>query len=83
MKKKKLSKTQQEVVNLMRSGWELSASMTFDRRTWLQKGGTGRGGEMKRVSGATLHALWKAKVLKVKTAQKFPSEIFELTGDFK
>ncbi len=82
MKRKKLSKTQQEIVDLMRSGWELSASMTFDRRTHLQKGGTGRGGEMKGVSGATLHALWKAGVIKVRTTG-FPFEIFELRKDFK
>lgn len=82
MKRKKLSKAQQEVVDLMRSGWELSASMAFDRRTWLQKGGTGRGGEMKRVSGATLYALWKAKAIKVRV-EKFPSQIFKLQEDFK
>ena len=59
----RLSKTQIEVVNLMREGWELGASSGFDYYAWLQKDGIGKGGPTKRVSGATVHALWKKKFI--------------------
>lgn len=79
---KKLSKTQQEVVDLMRSGWELGNSGGFYSRTWLQKGGCGRGGDTKTVSVATLFALRKVNAIKVKNSQ-WALTTYQLTGDFK
>lgn len=79
---KKLSKTQQEVVELMRSGWELGQGMNLYGRTWLQKGGCGRGGDTKNISSATLFALRKANAIKVKK-REWSLETYELTEDFK
>lgn len=73
----KLSKTQQEVVALMREGWELGRSTTMGGRTWLQNGGIGRGGEVKRVSAATATALSRAGVI-VSNGYNFPVETFRL-----
>ena len=55
----KLSKTQQHVIDLMESGWELGCSTTMDGRCWLQKGGLGQGGETEDVRHNTVHALYK------------------------
>lgn len=61
---KKLSKTQQEVLHMMRNGWELGTSSGLHGRSWLQRGGLGRGGEVKRVSYATVYSLFKAGLIK-------------------
>jgi len=60
----KRSKTQQLVLDLMKEGWELGASTGIDRRCWLQKNGCGNGGEIKNVSAATVHALYKHGLIK-------------------
>ena len=54
---KKLSKTQQEVVNLINDGWELGMQTGLTGRYWIQKGGLCCGGESKNISSATVHAL--------------------------
>ncbi|KKL04120.1 hypothetical protein LCGC14_2619280 [marine sediment metagenome] len=74
----RLSKTQMEVVNLMREGWELGVGCAFgDYRSWLQKGGIGKGGPTKHISGATTHALWKKKVIII-SKDEFPTRIYKL-----
>ncbi len=72
----KLSKTQQEVIDLMKSGWELGQSMAIHSRTWLQKNGLGRGGETKNVSGATVHALYRKGLIDSK--DNFPTRKYYL-----
>ena len=75
----KLSKTQAEVVELMRQGWELGESSGFDYHVWLQKGGIGKGGEVKKVSSSTVHALWKKKVIVV-AKRDYPNSIYKLVS---
>lgn len=58
--------------------WELSQSMTMDGRTWMQRGGIGRGGEAKNVNAATFHALWKAKWV-VSKGRSFPNNLYAIT----
>ncbi len=60
-----LSKTQQWVVDQMRAGWELGRDSYLPYRTWMQKGGIGRGGKVATVNRRTFYALWKAGVIEV------------------
>lgn len=53
----KLSKVQQEVIELMKAGWELGVSSGAVPRAWLQKNGVGRGGETKKLAISTYHKL--------------------------
>ena len=54
---RKLTPTQQEVIDLIKQGWELGSSLSIDGRCWIQKGGLGKGGEAKNVSSSTVHTL--------------------------
>ena len=67
----KLSKVQREVVELMKRGWELGCSTSFDSRCWMQKDGLGRGGETKDVRSSTVFALHKKEVI-ILTNRGFP-----------
>lgn len=57
MSEKKLSDTQQHIVDLMKSGWQLGVSTDYRGYSWIQKGGCGQGGETEDVHGNTLSAL--------------------------
>ena len=74
----KLTEVQQEVIDLMKAGWELgqNESGAMNKRSWLQKDGLGRGGESKKISSATVQALILKKV--IKKNYKFPVSRFEL-----
>ncbi len=52
-----LTTIQQEVVDLMKQGWELGTSMGVSPRSWLQKGGLSKGGEAKDVKSSTVRTL--------------------------
>ena len=69
---KKLSKPQQEVIDLMKAGWELGASGGMSNRTWLQRDGCGRGGPVKEVNGNTFYALVRRGLIKG-TGTSWPS----------
>lgn len=58
-KMSKLSPTQREIIDCMKNGWELGTSMMIDGGSWLQKGGLGHGGEHRKVSTVSVHALQK------------------------
>ena len=73
----KLSKAQQEVVNLLSDGWEIGHSLTFDGRFWIQKGGAGRGGESKNLNANTACALIKAGII-ICTERGFPTARYSL-----
>lgn len=75
----KVSPAQQSVIDAMRSGWELSHHEGI-RQGWyaLQKGGTGRGGEFKRVLSTTVCAMRNKGLIAVKE-RRFPNTIFILT----
>jgi len=62
---KKMSKVQQYVIDLMKSGWELGHWSGWHDRYVLQKEGLGKGGETKNVSGATVHALMDKGYIKI------------------
>jgi hypothetical protein len=74
----KLTKAQQEVIDLMRQGWELGVSTTADGRWWLQKGGLGRGGETNNVNANTAHALLRAGLIR-SAGYSFPTQHYLLT----
>lgn len=73
----KLSKVQQEVLDLMANGWELGRSEGFVSRCWLQKGGLGRGGEAKDVRSTTLRKLWVLELIKI-AKEEYPVTHFIL-----
>lgn len=73
----KLSKTQEEVVSLMKEGWEMGHSMTMDGNTWIQKNGVGRGGECKTVYANTYAALSRKGFLEC-ISEEFPTMRFHL-----
>ena len=77
---KKLSKAQQEVVAMMENGWELGVSTSFDGRSWLQKGGCGKGGETKTVSIRTFSALRDAGLIE-SSGRSFPTEKYRLRSN--
>jgi len=69
--------TQKEVLEMMRSGWELGQSTGVrDNRCWLQQGGVGRGGEAKDVHSGTVKALLRRKLIHFTYA--FPTGRYEL-----
>jgi hypothetical protein len=74
----KLSKTQQEVVDLMREGWELAVSTTHNGGAWLQEDGVGRSGITKNISRSTYQALYRRNLLKRKGAACFPTKTYVL-----
>lgn len=74
----KLTKTQQGVIYLMQSGWELGTSIAGggSGRSWLQKGGVGKGGESRTISSATVHALDRKGL--IKSEYSFPTKKWRL-----
>lgn len=75
---KALSKTQQEVVDLMRDGWQLGTAGGFSAtHPWLQKGGCGRGGKSKSISMSTFSALFRAGIIE-KDTFKYPVQTYRL-----
>ncbi len=54
---RKLTTTQQEVIDLIKQGWELGNDLSINGRSWIQKGGLGKGGESKDVSSSTVRTL--------------------------
>lgn len=83
--KKKLSATQIWVLELMQDGYELGQSSGFGKRVWLQKGGCGKGGDVKNISSSTLHAMINLKLINAKPGQgAFPNpRIYQLTEGAK
>ncbi len=69
---KKLTKLMQEVIDLMKNGWELAQSDTYEGRTWIQNGGAGKGGESRRVNANTFQALYSRGLIEI-TNRKFPT----------
>jgi hypothetical protein len=74
----KLSKAQKEIVDLMKDGWELGHSRGMHTRTWIQKGGVGRGGDTKSISVSTFHILLDKKLVEL-SIESFPTSKYNLT----
>ncbi len=79
----KLSDAQQHIVDLMKDGWQLGMSTAgLNRRSWIQKGGCGSGGEAENVHGNTVHALQDRGVITV-DQDGFPSRTYKLAESAK
>ena len=78
----KLSRTQQEIVDLLGAGWEIGWSRTLDGGVWIQNGGAGRGGESRKVNGSTARAL--VKMGKIQCVENsYPTARYRLTQNVK
>lgn len=73
----KLTKTQQEVVDLLKQGWELAIGRDFHGGCWVQEGGIGRGGRARNIRSDTAHALVKKGVVRC-VSRKFPTSVYVL-----
>lgn len=73
----KLTSKQQEVLDMMASGWELGSSTTTDGHAWIQQGGIGKGGKSKNVHTGTVQALYDRKLITQKYG--FPASTYTLT----
>jgi len=62
----KLSKAQQDVIDKLKSGWQLGRLTGFDCGWWLQKGELGRGAQICDVKNNTVHALIKRGLIEQK-----------------
>lgn len=78
----KLSKSQQQVVDKMRDGWELGYSSGFFTRSWLQKNGIGKGGETINVRVNTFLLLRDKNVIE-KSRSAYPTDVYRLTEQYK
>lgn len=81
----KLSKTQQTIVDLMGSGWELGQYSGLAAHIRLQEGGLGSSGKIQEVRAATLQALLNAKVIALRKGSgqhKYPL-CYELTSAYR
>lgn len=77
---RKLTPIQQEVIDLMKQGWELGGSMGIGSRSWLQKGGLGKGGESKEVKSSTVHTLEYLGYIE-RGESHFPTLHYRLKGE--
>lgn len=69
--------SKEQIIRLMKSGWELGRS--HNGRWWIQKDGLGSGGESNNVHANTARSLLNNKIIKSK-GYGFPSEQFILAG---
>jgi len=77
----KLSAKMKEVIEKMRGDWELAKSISLTGHAWIQKGGTGKGGESKAVNASTLQALYDRNLIFVpKGRENYRLERYELTS---
>lgn len=72
----KLSKVQQNILELMNNGWELAESLS-NGRYWLQLGGSGKGGDTKKVASNTVSILLKNNLIEV-NERKFPKATYKI-----
>jgi len=77
---RKLTPVQQEVIDLMKQGWELGSDSTIDGKCWIQKGGLGKGGEAKTVKYGTINTLGYLGYIKVASSD-FPTTHWQLKGE--
>ncbi len=69
--------TQDEILRLLREGWELVRDMGIDGSWWMQRDGLGRGGPSRRVNLASAHALRRKGLIKQASAV-FPKAVYQL-----
>ena len=69
--------TQDEILRLLREGWELGSDMGIDGSWWMQRDGLGRGGPSRRVHAASARALHHKGLIKQLSAV-FPKAVYGL-----
>lgn len=74
------TKKQLEVLTLMNEGWEMGVSTSYINAGFakLQRGGIGRGGEVRKIHNKTFDSLLERGLIK-KRKHGFPASIFQLT----
>lgn len=77
---RKLTPIQQEVIDLIKEGWELGSDLTINGSSWLQYKGLGKGGKSKKVSSATIHTLEYLGYIE-RASSKFPTLHWKLKED--
>lgn len=81
MPSKKPTAKMLEVLKLMKEGWELASSNSMmDSRTRLQKGGTGKGGEVKGIHSSTFWGLLQRGLIK-RVKEDWPDTIYGLVEE--
>lgn len=78
----KLSQRQQEVIDLMKQGWELGLSSGWHTWCSIQQGGQGKGGESRNININTLNSLQEKKLIEF-DYEKYPTKIYRLCSDTK
>lgn len=63
----KITATQQEILDLMKNGWELSQNTDINGCWQIQKGGSGRGGEVRVLNSRTAFTLLDKGFIKMKS----------------
>lgn len=66
----------EEIVRLMKKGWELGLSTGWSCRYWLQKGGLCRGGESRNCHASTVTSMMRKEL--IERAPKKPKDGFWL-----
>lgn len=78
-----LSATQIDVLIRLSNGWQLGRSSGFFKlhsRTWIQKGGIGKGGEAVTVPSATFKSLLDKKLI-ILTEERYPTRMYDAIKD--
>ena len=70
-------KNQNEILVLMRSGWELGKCKLTGRK-WIEEGGIGSGNNTVIIHGNMFNSLYKKGII-VSTGNGFPIELFKIT----
>lgn len=74
-----ITRVQQEIIELMKNGWQLASHRSWTDWCSIQKGKQGYGGESKKVSIATIFSLLKKKVIEIDKAE--PSTTYYKLAD--
>lgn len=77
----KLSERQQEVVNLLKEGWELAYCSGYSDMVLFQKNGIGKGGESKNVNKNTLNSLYLKGIIVIDKHKQEISTTYYKLGD--
>ena len=74
----KITPAQASLLRYMRVGWELGHSSSYGSRTWVQKGGCGKGGESINVHPKTFQKLLSNNLIEV-DGKRHMTSIYKLT----
>jgi hypothetical protein len=76
--KEKLTANMKDAIDLMRKGWEIGFVGGFHRRSWLQYGGAGNGGEGKPLKITNFDGLESRGLIEV-SKTSYPISSYVLT----